>query len=171
MQPIEHGDAVQIRPLPKLSLTAIRPCATLILSASGQKMKTGERFSEMKRSRQEAAAHRRDPAAGFNPIELAIKMNAIFDAQPLVEIDQVRAAAQQHVLAVVDCRAVFIGSIQRIRSSPATEKRPRLKNRDGTAGRRNGQRGGEACETASYNRNLRLTRNRQLRARATAALA
>jgi hypothetical protein len=63
-----------------------------------------------------------------------MEMDPIFHPQPFIEIDQVRAATQQHVLTVVDRRAVFIGSIQRIRSSPATQKRSRLKNCNSMAG-------------------------------------
>jgi hypothetical protein len=37
-----------------------------------------------------------------------MEMNAILDAQPLVEVSQVCAAAQEDVLAVVDGRTVVI---------------------------------------------------------------
>ena len=43
-----------------------------------------------------------DAAAGFDEVELAIEADALADAEPLVEIQQIDAAAQQHVLAVVD---------------------------------------------------------------------
>src|SRR3954464_861130 len=112
----------------------------------------------MKRGRQHTAAHRRDSASRFDPIHLAMEMDPIFDVQPLIKVDQVRATAQQHVLTVVDSGAVFIGSIQRIRSSPATEKWSRFKDCNSMAGGAYCQRGGETSQTASYNRYIRLRR-------------
>ena len=37
-----------------------------------------------------------------------MKLDAIAHAKPLIEIDEVCAAAQQHVLAVVDGRAIVV---------------------------------------------------------------
>ncbi len=83
-------------------------------------------------------------------------MDAIFNAEPLVEVDQVRAATQQDVLAVVNGRAVIIGGIQRVRSGATAEKWARLKDRNSVTGRPDRQRCSEAREAASHNRDLRL---------------
>ena len=53
--------------------------------------------------------------------------DAIPNSQPLVEIQQVDAAAQQNVLAVVDgFGRLAIRPRQRIRGSPSAQKRPRF---------------------------------------------
>ncbi len=41
---------------------------------------------------------------GSIQIKLAMKLNPVVDTQPPVEVNQIRAAAQQNVLAVVDRR-------------------------------------------------------------------
>ena len=56
----------------------------------------------MKRRGQAAAAQDGEPAAGLEKVEFAIELDAVAHAQALVEIEQVDAAAQQDVLAVID---------------------------------------------------------------------
>ena len=56
----------------------------------------------MERRRQPAAAQDRGAAARLQEVELAMEADAVADAQPRIKIEQVDAAPQQDVLAVVD---------------------------------------------------------------------
>jgi hypothetical protein len=75
----------------------------------------------MQRCRQRAAAQRGDSAARLDEIKLAIEANAVLNAQSRVEIQQVDAAAQQHVLAVVD----QLGGVVRGESGKEVARPPR----------------------------------------------
>ena len=55
----------------------------------------------MGRGRQHSGAEGTAPAAGFYEAKLAVKPNVVQDAKALVEIQEIIAAAQQDVLAVV----------------------------------------------------------------------
>src|SRR6185369_5236642 len=61
-----------------------------------------ESAGEVEGGGQASALEYRDAAAGFDEIEFAVETYALADAEPLVEIQQVGAAAQEDVLAVVD---------------------------------------------------------------------
>ena len=56
---------------------------------------------------QAVAAQDGEVSSQFEKEELLIEFDAITDAQPCVEIEQVHAAPQQDVLAIVD----FLGSL------------------------------------------------------------
>ncbi len=56
----------------------------------------------MSRGRQHSSTKSAAPAAGLNKTKFAMEADAVLDAQALVEIQKVIAAAQQDVLAVVD---------------------------------------------------------------------
>jgi hypothetical protein len=80
-----------------------------------------------KAARAAVRAQHRDPPAGLDEVELAIEADAVADAQPLVEIQQVDAAAQQHVLAVVDGLGdLFAARRNRVGRGAAAQIRARL---------------------------------------------
>ncbi len=56
----------------------------------------------MQRRWEPAGLQNRSPAARFDKEELFVKVDPVRHAQAAVEIHQIDAAAQQHVLAVVD---------------------------------------------------------------------
>ena len=55
----------------------------------------------MKRWRQRSRLQRRGASSGKNERDLVVPANLLFHAETAIELDQVGAAAQQHVLAVV----------------------------------------------------------------------
>ena len=87
---------------------------------------------QMQRRWQVATPRRGDASAGLKKIVLAVKANVLIDAQPPVKIEQVHAAAQQHVLAIVD----HIGFIYRDRKrhSPAAQESARFVQIDRKSG-------------------------------------
>ena len=90
-------------------------------------MQAQKRAGEMEGRGQPAAAQNGDAAAGLEEIELAIELDAVAHAQPLVEIQQVDAAAQQDVLAVVDGLGFLAGrGGKRIRRGAPAQERPRF---------------------------------------------
>ena len=64
----------------------------------------------MQRRWQSPTAQNGDAAAGLDEIELAVKLDAVPHAQAYVKIQQVDAAAQQHVLAIVDGLGDFLAA-------------------------------------------------------------
>ncbi len=98
----------------------------------------------MQRRGQRTRFQRRDPPAGLDEIELAKETDAVAHPQPLIQVEQVREAGQQHVLAVVD----DLGAIgERIRRRASPEEPARLEEIDVKSGA--GERGGsrEARQT------------------------
>src|SRR4051812_3251313 len=69
---------------------------------AGEAVHLQERAGEMKRRGEAAPVEDRHASSGLDKVELAIELDAVADAQPVVEIEQVDAAAQQDVLAVVN---------------------------------------------------------------------
>jgi hypothetical protein len=92
-------------------------------------MKFGERFRQMKGGAPPAALHHRDLATGFNPIKFAPEIDTLDHFEPLVEVDEIRATAQEHVLAIVDGDAFFSG-VYGIRGGPSAQKWTRFIHRD-----------------------------------------
>ena len=76
--------------------------AMAILSATPRKFSFRNDPSEMRGRGKHAALEDGSAPAGFDEEELAMKADFVLHAQPPVEIEQIDAAAQQHVLAVVD---------------------------------------------------------------------
>ena len=94
------------------------PRAMASLSAEAQKSQAAGT------SRRSAAApaacprrRRGDAAARLDEVEFAGKTHPVAHAQPAVEIEQIHAAAQQHVLAVVDHLGILVGRRHRDRTS------------------------------------------------------
>ena len=85
-------------------------------------------------------------AAGLDEIHLIEPANLIGDADAFVELDQVRAEAEEHVLAVVDD---FSGAGMFVGRSAAAEEGALLKERDAETGVGQGAGGGESGEAAS----------------------
>jgi hypothetical protein len=105
-----------------------------------------------------------------------MKLDAVPNLQPIVKVEQVGAATEQHVLAIVDSRTVFVGAVQRIRSCPATEKGAGLKYRHFLLGGTECDCCGETRKSAADNGNTVLAgqsvkRSRPLSPRARTALS
>ena len=96
----------------------------------------------MQRLRQQTRVHGGHAAAWLDEIELFVEMNAVLDAQALVEIEQIYAAAQEDVLAVVD--GLPVCGVDGIGCSTPAEKAACFKEVDFKSGRPQGRRG---CET------------------------
>ena len=105
----------------------------------------------MKRCGQQTALHDGSAAAGFDPIKLTIEIDPVCHAEPPIEVDQVRAAAQKHVLAVVDGGRFVIGGVERIRSGAAAQKGPCFIQRNLLTGRAKCDGRCKTGETAAYN--------------------
>src|SRR3954469_9544977 len=81
----------------------------------------------MRRSTEHTRAEYAAPAPRFYKVELAGKSDVLRHSQPPVEIQQVDAAAQQNMLAVVD-EFGFLAVPDFVGSRPAAQKRTRLKH-------------------------------------------
>src|SRR5579871_758734 len=96
-----------------------------------------------------AGPERRRLPSRQNEGDLVIPANLLLDAQPVVEIDQVGAAAEQHVLAVVDhlsCARQFVGG------GTAAEERPAFEQLDEITGIGQSATGRQSCESAANDR-------------------
>src|ERR1700691_310527 len=80
----------------------------------------------MQRGGQYAASQRRDAAAGLDEVKFAIEADALAHTQPAVEIQQIDATAQQHMLAIVDEFGSLVRRRQRKRRCAAAQKRARF---------------------------------------------
>ena len=119
------------------------------LSRAPRQRHARERAGEMQRRRQRAAAQRGDASARLHEIELAVPADFVGHAQPLVEIEQIDAAAQQHVLAVVDHLGILIGGRDRKGGGASAQKGPRLRQFDAKSRAAQGRRGGQAGQAAA----------------------
>src|ERR1700730_8145660 len=90
----------------------------------------------MKRPRHPPAPQRRFPPARLQKVKLRKELNLILHAQPRIEIEQVMAATNQNMLAIVDHLGFFP---HRPGSSPSTDKSPAFQNLDFVS--RTGKRG------------------------------
>ncbi len=61
----------------------------------------------MRRGGKHAALEDGSAAAGFDEMEFAMEADFVFDAETAIEVEQIDAAAQQDVLAVVDHLGIF----------------------------------------------------------------
>src|SRR5271157_93385 len=82
----------------------------------------------MKGRGQPAAAQDREAASGLQKVDLAMEADAVADAQALVEIQEVDAAAQHQVLAVIDgLRGILVGAGNRVGGGASAQEGTRLK--------------------------------------------
>jgi hypothetical protein len=58
--------------------------------------------------------HDGDSSAWFDPIEVTIEPDAIFNAQAAVEVDQVCTTTKKNVLAVIDRGRCVVSRIERV---------------------------------------------------------
>ena len=93
----------------------------------------------------------RDSATWLDKIQLLKPADLILDTEPPIEVDEIGAAAEKHVLAVVDG---LIGAGMFVRRCAATEIRTPLEQRDLHAGVGQCATCREAGETASEDRYL-----------------
>src|SRR5262249_38632605 len=109
----------------------------------------------MQRRRQPSALEYGNPAARFEEIELAIETNPLADSKPLVEVEQVHATAQNHMLAIVDDFGDFaIAAAGRIGRRASAQEGTRFEQLDFVSGVTQSGRRGESGESAAGNKNL-----------------
>ncbi len=101
LEPVEHGDAIEVGAI-ALARHGQHGAGDRDLVRQVQALQSQERSSEMRGGREDAALHDRLAPTGFEEDELLIESDLVADAESLVEVEQVNAAAQQDVLAVVD---------------------------------------------------------------------
>src|SRR5207253_386350 len=83
-------------------------------------------------------------SAGLDEVELAMEGDGVFDAEAVVEVEQVDAALEQDVLAVIDgLGAGFVGGCA------AAEEGSRFEDSDVMACAAQGRGGGESCQTST----------------------
>src|SRR5579872_941073 len=103
----------------------------------------------MKWSRQLRWLDHREAPARLKKSQLVVPANLALDAQPFVELNQVDAAAEQHVLAVVHH---FASAGMLIRGSASAKIRPALKQGHAKAARGKGASGSESRQSAAHHR-------------------
>jgi hypothetical protein len=99
----------------------------------------------VKRRGQASGFERGSPAAGFDEEKLPVELDSIGHSQPAVKIHEIKAAAQQDVLAIIDDFGTVTGN--GIGSGATAQKSARLKNVDfesGLAQRCRGREPGQA---------------------------
>ncbi len=114
LEPLLHGDALEIAAIALLPDRANGPRERQFF-AERQKLQPQERSCKVRGRRQHATAEHTAASARFDERELTRERNILLDAQAAIKIEQVDAAAQQDMLAVVDelglfAVADFIGS-------------------------------------------------------------
>ncbi len=77
----------------------------------------------MQRCWQQTTLHDRSASAWLDPIKLAVEVDLIGYPKASVEVDQIRAAAEQNVLTVIDGCTGVVRRIERIGGRASTEKR------------------------------------------------
>ena len=110
-------------------------------------MSAEESSCVMKRGWQRGWRDHRGASAWFEESQPVVPANLVFDAQPFVESDEVRAAAEQHVLAVVHH---FAGARMLIRRSASAEIRPALEQGHPKATLGKGAPGGESRQSTPH---------------------
>ncbi len=100
----------------------------------------------MQRGGKERRLHDRGASAGLDEVHLVEPANLIGDSDAFVEFNQVRAEAEENVLAVVDD---FSGAGMFVRRSATAEEGALLKESDVEACVGEGAGGGESGESAS----------------------
>src|SRR5580704_8727105 len=107
----------------------------------------------MKRRRQYRRLDHRSSSARFEESQPIVPANLPFDAQPFIELDQVGAAPQQHMLAIVHH---FAGAGMLIGRSASAEIRPALKEGHAKAATGKGATSREARQSATDYRNSEI---------------
>ncbi len=125
-KPPQHRDAAEI--VARAVFTAEREQSSRDrkLVAGAQEFQTRERSAEMKRGGEMTGAQRGHPAAGLDEVEICVEFDVIFNAEPPVKVQQVDAAPQQDVLAVVDRFRSFARCGDLVRCRATAEKRARF---------------------------------------------
>jgi hypothetical protein len=98
---------------------------------------------------QDSALHYGNPAARFDEGEFAEEADFLLGAQSFVEIEEVHAAAQEYVLAVIDYFGVFTGD--RPTGGAAAEEVAGFVDFDFEPGTAEGGCGGKAGEATADN--------------------
>src|SRR5580693_3355445 len=101
-QPVEHGDAVQVRALSMLPPQRHKAPRNRKFVGKAEAPQLPKASREVEWSRKPSRRQHRSPAARFDEIKLLVKMDSVYDVQASVEIHDVDAAAQDEMLAVVD---------------------------------------------------------------------
>ena len=96
-----------------------------------KKWKTQKRGRCVQRSRQRGGVHHAGAAAGLDEGHVIVPANFIFHSDAAVELDEVGADAEEHVLTVVHH---FAGAGMLVGRGTATEIRAALKESDAEAG-------------------------------------
>jgi hypothetical protein len=145
-QPVQHADAVQIGSAAVLGLQCkYCPDKGQLLPCS-QKFQAEKGLGEMSRPRQEPCAESGSTAATLNPVELAVELERMGDTQPAVEVEEIYAAPQQDVLAVVDDFVGAVGLRNGVRGRPSAWIGSRLIDIDVKPGIRQGGSRGETSQ-------------------------
>ncbi len=101
-EPVEHADAVQIRAAGMFAADGQQRARDAELVRAVEAAHPQKRSGEVERRRQPAAAQDGEAASGLQKVDLLMEADQVADPQALVEIQEVDAAAQQQVLAVID---------------------------------------------------------------------
>ena len=75
--------------------------------SDGEELQFDEGSEEVRRCGEDSAFEDGGASTGFDEEEFPVETDFVADAEPLVEIEEIDAAAQQDVLAVVDHLGVF----------------------------------------------------------------
>ena len=102
VKPVQHGNVVQVPAGSMLDHDRQKRPANGKLVPQIQKRQPQKRLREMQRRRQQSAPEDRNPPARLHKRNLGKKMDLVLYSQPAIEVEQVHAAPQQNVLAVID---------------------------------------------------------------------
>ncbi len=123
-QPVEHSDAIQIIAPIAFAAQRQKTAGDGQFVAGFQEAQAQKRTGEMQRCGQRTSAQRGDAAARLDEVKLVIEANAVPHPQPAVEIQQIDATAQQHMLAIVDEEGIVVGRSERKRGGAAAQEWP-----------------------------------------------
>ena len=98
----------------------------------------------MGRGGEDAGSHHAAAASGFDEMKFAMKADVLLDAQASVEIQEIDAAAQKNVLAVIDGFAAGI-----VGSGAAAQERAGFENTHVVAGSAQSGRRGQSGQATT----------------------
>ena len=152
-EPVQHGDGIEIPARVALQLNGEQRAADGELVGEGEEFQAGEALRKVERFGEDAGAHDGGAAAGLDEVELFVKVDLAGDTEPAIEVEEIDAALEQDVLAVVDDCAGIVTRCG-IGRGAAAQEGSSLQDRNTMSGGAQCRGGGQPGESAAEHENV-----------------